>query len=65
VVGGDEGVVDDDVVAGFTTDGEPFFEDVEDELISIIKVEGQIWHAGRAKGLGSRENKAGKSVNQT
>ena len=31
------------------------FEDVEDELISIIKIEGQIWHAGRAEKAGGPE----------
>ncbi len=65
MVPGDEGIIDDDVVAAVTTDGEPCFEDIEDELISIIEVEGQIWHAGRAKRLKGREIKGGKSVNQT
>jgi hypothetical protein len=65
VVGGDEGVVDDDVIACLTTDGEPFFEDVEDELISIIKIEGQIWHAVRAKRAKKLREYGGGAVNQT
>ena len=46
----------DSVIAGFPSDGQLFLEDVEDELISIIQVEGQLRHAGRAESTkGSRE----------
>ena len=46
---GNEGVVDDNVIVRITPYGESFFEDVEDELITIVEIEGQIWHAGRAE----------------
>ena len=45
----DVGVVDDDVIAGVTTDGKTRFEDIEDEFITIVEIEGQIRHAGRRK----------------
>ena len=41
---GDVSVINDNVVFGIPSDGKAFFEDVEDELISIIEIEGQIRH---------------------
>jgi hypothetical protein len=49
VEAGDEGVVDDDVVGTVTTDSEAVFEDIEDEFITIVEIEGQIRHAWRAE----------------
>ena len=38
-------VVDDDVVSGIATNGEPVFQEIEDKLVTIVEIERQIRHA--------------------
>jgi hypothetical protein len=55
VKSGDVGVVDDNVVLRIPSDGQPLLENIEDELITIIEVEGQVRH-GRTAGSKKAEN---------
>ena len=63
----DVGVVDHDIVAGITPQGEPVLEKIEDKLITVVEVEGQIRHIriSRKARSANRENKFGQSLNQS